>query len=74
MMVERRKPASSNNNNREPKRITADQIREKRGINCPQCGNTNWFVYYTRYTPGKVIRARTCRHCKLTIRTIETAQ
>lgn len=33
------------------------------GVACPRCGCQDLRVSYTRHMPGRVIRARVCRHC-----------
>jgi len=46
---------------------------EQRGLTCPKCGCTHFFVVYTRHVQGgKIKRSRECRHCGRRVITHET--
>ena len=50
-----------------------DAIKDKRGIECRQCGCRHFRVVYTRAAwGGKIRRVRECRHCGRRIMTYET--
>ena len=45
---------------------------DQRGLVCPKCGCSHFYVVYTRPTwGGRIMRRRQCRHCGKRITTWE---
>jgi transcriptional regulator NrdR family protein len=43
----------------------------KKGIQCARCDCAHFWVLWTRYHIGKIVRRRECRHCGHRITTTE---
>ena len=41
------------------------------GLVCPRCNCVDLRVLNTRYTPGRIVRYRQCRHCGRRVTTYE---
>ncbi|NLY01539.1 MAG: hypothetical protein GXY83_36065 [Rhodopirellula sp.] len=52
-----------------------EKPEEQRGLVCPKCGCSHFWVVYTRASlGGRIVRRRECRHCGRRITTTEQAQ
>ena len=49
----------------------SDKPAKPTGIPCPRCGGTLWKADKLRPAPNRVVRVRTCKGCRLRIRTAE---
>lgn len=47
-------------------------MSDKKGIVCPKCGCSHFYVIYTRPRGDKIMRRKECRNCGKKITTYES--